>query len=50
VQVDHRREEMPSAEPVAPEHRAAFAQLREGLVAKLDAAQNEALHISTATF
>ncbi len=49
-QVDHRREEMPSAEPVAPEHRAAFAQVRQGLLAQLDAAQNEALHISTATF
>jgi hypothetical protein len=35
---------------VAPEHRAAFAQVRQGLVAKLDAAQNDALHISTATF
>ncbi|MBL8000766.1 MAG: peptidoglycan DD-metalloendopeptidase family protein [Flavobacteriales bacterium] len=50
VQVDHRREEMPSAEPVAAEHRAAFAQVRLELAGRLDAAQNEALHISTATF
>lgn len=50
VQVDHRKEEMPSAEPVPAAQRAAFEQVRSGLLAQLDAAQNEALHISTATF
>jgi murein DD-endopeptidase MepM/ murein hydrolase activator NlpD len=50
VQVDHRKEEMPSAEPVPAAQRSAFDQVRTGLLAQLDAAQNEALHISTATF
>jgi hypothetical protein len=41
---------MPSAEPVPAAQRSAFDQVRTGLLAQLDAAQNEALHISTATF
>ena len=49
-QVDHRKEEMPSAEPVPPAERAAFDQVRSTLLAQLDEAQNEALRISTATF
>jgi murein DD-endopeptidase MepM/ murein hydrolase activator NlpD len=35
-QVDHRKEEFPSAEPIAQEHRAAFAQLRDSLGQRLD--------------
>ena len=49
-QVDHRKEEMPSAEPVPPAERAAFDQVRSTLLAQLDEAQNEALRISPATF
>jgi len=36
AQVDHRKEEFPSAEPIAQEHRAAFAQLRDSLGQRLD--------------
>jgi murein DD-endopeptidase MepM/ murein hydrolase activator NlpD len=50
VQVDHRKEEMPSAEPVPAAQRSAFDQVRTGLLAQLDAAQNEAQRVSTATF
>jgi murein DD-endopeptidase MepM/ murein hydrolase activator NlpD len=50
VQVDHRKEEMPSAEPVPAAQRSAFDQVRAGLLAQLDAAQNEAQRVSTATF
>ncbi|HEX2617420.1 MAG TPA: peptidoglycan DD-metalloendopeptidase family protein [Flavobacteriales bacterium] len=49
-QVDHRREEFPSAEPVPAAERVAFDQLRDGLLARLDAAEHEALRVSTATF
>jgi len=50
VQVDHRKEEFPSAGPIADADRAAFNQLRDGLLARLDAAEHDALHVSTATF
>jgi murein DD-endopeptidase MepM/ murein hydrolase activator NlpD len=38
-QVDHRREEFPSAEPVAKEDRERFADLKRGLALRLDAAE-----------
>lgn len=49
-QVDHRREEMPSAEPVPAAHRAAFARERDALVARMDEAEREAQHITTVAF
>jgi murein DD-endopeptidase MepM/ murein hydrolase activator NlpD len=39
VQVDHRREEFPSAEPVAKEQRVAFDRLRDSLGTRLDEAE-----------
>ncbi|MBK7268460.1 MAG: M23 family metallopeptidase [Flavobacteriales bacterium] len=41
-QVDHRREEFPSAEPVAEVHRARFAQERDRLVEALAQASGRA--------
>ncbi|MEO8066449.1 MAG: peptidoglycan DD-metalloendopeptidase family protein [Flavobacteriales bacterium] len=40
-QVDHRKEELPKAEPVAEEDRVAFNQQRDLLLAKLDAAERK---------
>ena len=39
VQVDHRKEEFPSAEPLAAASRPAFERLRDSLDAKLDEAE-----------
>lgn len=49
-QVDHRKEEMPSAEPIAAVHRAAFEQQRDALLDRMDAAEREAQHITTVAF
>ncbi|MFT3884302.1 MAG: peptidoglycan DD-metalloendopeptidase family protein [Flavobacteriales bacterium] len=49
-QVDPRREEFPSAEPVPATEKAAFDQVRDGLLAKLDHAEHEAQRVSSATF
>ncbi len=49
-QVDHRREEMPSAEPVPAAHRAAFERQRDALAATMDEAEREAQHITTVAF
>lgn len=49
-QVDHRKEDLPSAEPIAAADRAAFAELRDGLVARLDEAEHAATRTSSATF
>lgn len=42
VQVDHRREEFPSAEPIAAAQRPAFEQLRDSMNVRLDEAVAEA--------
>ena len=39
VQVDHRQEEFPSAEPVAADQRPAFERLRDSLMVQLDDAE-----------
>lgn len=39
VQVDHRREEFPSSEPVAREHMPRFIETRDSLSERLDAAE-----------
>lgn len=49
-QVDHRREEPPSAEPIAAVDRPAFNQLRDVLLARLDAADQAARRVNTAQF
>lgn len=41
VQVDHRKEELPKAEPVAEEDRARFNDVRDAMVAKIDAAERK---------
>jgi len=42
VQVDHRKEELSKAEPVAEEDRARFYDVRDAIVAKIDDAQRKA--------
>ena len=49
-QVDCRKEEFPSADPVAKDDRATFEKLRDGLMAQMDVAEREALRVSTASF
>ncbi|HEY0976184.1 MAG TPA: peptidoglycan DD-metalloendopeptidase family protein, partial [Flavobacteriales bacterium] len=49
-QVDHRREEFPSAEPIAAADRPAFEALRSDLLMRLDDAEKEAKRVSTAVF
>ncbi len=49
-QVDHRKEEMPSAEPVAAVDRFSFEMRRDMLLAQFDEAEREAQRVSTATF
>jgi murein DD-endopeptidase MepM/ murein hydrolase activator NlpD len=49
-QVDHRKEEMPSAEPIAAEHREAFDRLRDELLGEMAEAETEAQRVSSATF
>jgi murein DD-endopeptidase MepM/ murein hydrolase activator NlpD len=49
-QVDHRSEELPSAEPIASRDRAAFDRVRDEFAARLQEAEAEALRVSTATF
>ncbi len=49
-QVDSRKEELPSAEPVAKADVAAFDRLRDGLLAQMDEAEREAQRVSTASF
>ena len=50
AQVDHRREELPSAEPVAMEHRSEFDRLRDVLRKKLDAADGATAQAHVANF
>jgi len=50
VQVDHRREEFPSAEPVAEAERPAFERLRGRLTDRLDEAEFGALQERLARF
>ena len=40
-QVDHRKEELPKAEPVAEEDRVAFNKQRDTMLAKIDAAERK---------
>lgn len=49
-QVDHRQEEMPSAEPIAQADRFDFEMQRDMLLAQLDEAVREAQRTSIATF
>jgi murein DD-endopeptidase MepM/ murein hydrolase activator NlpD len=49
VQVDHRKEEFPSAEPVPEAARPTFVRLRDSLTQELDAAQ-EAMASRTVVF
>ncbi|HRN37109.1 MAG TPA: peptidoglycan DD-metalloendopeptidase family protein [Flavobacteriales bacterium] len=49
-QVDPRREVLPSAEPLAQREMPAFAQVRDGMLARLDEAEDKARHTSVATF
>ena len=49
-QVDHRKEEMPSAEPVAKADRFKFEMQRDMLLAQLDEAARHGQHTSIATF
>lgn len=49
-QVDCRKEEFPSAEPVAATDRLAFERVRDGFVAQLAEAEQADQHVSTATF
>ena len=41
VQVDHRKQELPKAEPVAEEDRPAFNKQRDTMLAKIDAAERK---------
>ena len=50
VQVDHRREEPPSAEPIAAADRPAFRIVRDALMARLDAAEQADRRVNTAQF
>lgn len=50
-QVDHRREVFPSAGPIAATDKAAFEQVRDDLLARMDEAEREAIqHTSSAVF
>lgn len=49
-QVDHRKEEMPSADPVAKSDRFKFEMQRDMLVAQLDEAMRTGQHVSIASF
>lgn len=49
-QVDCRKEEFPSADPVPAEDRMAFTQHRDMLMAQLDEAERTEQRVSTATF
>jgi murein DD-endopeptidase MepM/ murein hydrolase activator NlpD len=49
-QVDHRNEELPSAEPIPNADRPAFLLVRDDLMVRLDEAEHEAQRTSTALF
>jgi murein DD-endopeptidase MepM/ murein hydrolase activator NlpD len=49
-QVDPRKEEMPSAEPLAAAQMPAFSKVRDNLMARMDQAEAESKHISVASF
>lgn len=49
-QVDPRKEVMPSADPLKPGDMPAFSQVRDGLLARLDAAGDKAKRANVATF
>jgi hypothetical protein len=50
VQVDHRQEELPSAEPIAGKDRAAFEAHRNDLLAQMQEAEQASQRMSRATF
>lgn len=50
IQVDHRREEFPSSEPLKQELKPKFDQLKDLMAAKLDAAEFKAMEGHLATF
>jgi len=50
VQVDHRREEIPSAKPLAEADRPVFEQLRDSLSMDLDEAELAAAQSRLVTF
>ncbi|MBL7984345.1 MAG: peptidoglycan DD-metalloendopeptidase family protein [Flavobacteriales bacterium] len=49
-QVDHRKEELPSAEPIPAEDRFSFEMHRDHLLVQLDEAEREAQRVSIASF